>query len=105
MEKTEENNIKKKIISEAKGIVTIIESDQGKIDELYNPRGKKYCIQYCAESQMQVMKKYLFPYKRTSSDKEIIIQVGNSATDTNNHIDVLKTLEKYKCENIKIFYH
>ena len=47
--------------------------------------------------------KYLFPYKRTSSDKEIIIQVGNSATNTNNHIDVLKTLEKYKCENIKIF--
>lgn len=62
-EKTEENNIKKKIISEAKGIVTIIESDQGKIDELYNPRGKKYCIQYCTESQMQDMKNIYFHTK------------------------------------------
>lgn len=103
LETTEENNIKKKIISEAKGIVTIIESDQEKIDQLYKPIGKKYCMQYCAGNQIQDMKKYLYPHKKKYIDKEILIQVGNSATSTNNHIDILKILEKYKKENIKIF--
>ena len=100
LETTEENNIKKKIISEAKGIVTIIESDQEKIDQLYKPIGKKYCMQYCAGNQIQDMKKYLYPHKKKYIDKEILIQVGNSATSTNNHIDILKILEKYKKENI-----
>ncbi|MEW9925925.1 TDP-N-acetylfucosamine:lipid II N-acetylfucosaminyltransferase [Clostridium butyricum] len=33
----------------------------------------------------------------------ISILVGNSATETNNHIEVFKLLEKYKKQNIKIF--
>lgn len=99
----DEKNIKKKIISKAKGIVTIIDSDYDKIVDLYNPSGKKYCLQYCAEEQLQNMKKYLFPHKEKGSKEETVIQIGNSATDTNNHIDVLNFLQKFKNENIKIF--
>ena len=99
----DEINIKKKVISEAKGIMTIIDSDYDKIVNLYNPTGEKYCLQYCAERQIQNMKKYLYPHKEKSNSEEIVIQVGNSATDTNNHIDVLNCLQKFKDEKIRIF--
>jgi len=36
-------------------------------------------------------------------DSNLNIQIGNSADSSNNHIEILKMLEKYKNENIKIF--
>lgn len=38
-----------------------------------------------------------------SANKELNIQLGNSATDTNQHISALHLLSKYKDENIKLF--
>ena len=36
-------------------------------------------------------------------DKEcLVIQVGNSADPTNNHVEILMKLKKYKNENIEI---
>lgn len=36
-------------------------------------------------------------------DDKIRILIGNSSTETNQHFDVLKKLEKYKNENIEVF--
>ena len=42
-------------------------------------------------------------YIKPKEHSTINIQLGNSADPTNNHIDVLKQLTKYKEENIQIF--
>jgi len=40
---------------------------------------------------------------RPKENDTINIQLGNSATDTNHHLEVLQRLEKFKDENIQIF--
>ena len=97
----EENEIKKTVISEAAGIIAIVESDYKRIVDLYHPNGRHFFLQYADEKQFNLMKKYLTPFSREKK-QEIDIQVGNSATETNNHINVLNKLEKYKNENIRI---
>lgn len=98
----EEKTIKRRVIHEAAGIITIVESDYKKLVDIYQPCGQYFCMQYCDEQQLDLMKKYLSPYHREKKD-EIFIQLGNSATKTNNHIEVLKILEKFKNERIRIY--
>lgn len=98
----EEKTIKKSVIHEAAGIIVIVESDYKKIVDIYQPCGKYFCMQYCSEQQLYFMKKYLSPHHREKKD-EIFIQLGNSATKTNNHIEILKILEKFKNEKIRIY--
>lgn len=97
----EENKIKKTVINKAEGIIVIVDSDYKRIVDLYQPKGQFFCMQYCDEKQLEFMKKYLRP--ELVEKEEIYIQVGNSATETNNHIEVFRKLEKYKDEKIKVF--
>lgn len=94
--------IKKEVIANAKCIVAIIESDRKRIEDLYHPYGRKICAQYYNEKQIQMMKKYFNNFSNNHK-KTINIQIGNSATETNEHKVILDILRKYKDENIKIY--
>lgn len=92
--------MKKYVIRNAKGILTIVKGDYQDISHTYHPKGKWYCIRYYDNkaTQMRSLMKNI-----EKSENEIYIQVGNSATETNNHIEVLDVISKYKKERIKIF--
>lgn len=94
--------VKKKVIANAKCIVTIIVSDQQKIEDLYHPQGDRLCAQYYDDKQVQMMKKYFTDFSN-DHDTTINIQIGNSATETNEHKTILDMLKKYKDENIRIY--
>lgn len=93
--------IKKKVINKARGILTVIDSDYKKIINLYNPVGIHMSMMYCDDVQIELMRKYIIPNLADKKEK-IYIQIGNSATYTNEHIMVLDLLKKYKNENICI---
>ena len=77
--------------------ITYIKGDYELAQKLYGSSGEYHeCFMYPSN----LYKEYNIQPKEHST---INIQLGNSADPTNNHIDVLKKLTKYKDENINIF--
>lgn len=92
---------KMKLIQRARAILTILDSDYKKITGIYNPSGIHMSMKYFDSKRAALMKKKLIP-KPIQYKEKIYIQIGNSATETNNHIMVLDLLKKFKSENICI---
>ena len=69
--------------------------------ENYHIRGKFYVAWYHNYNIIHMLEK-LQDTKRLNCG-ECNIQIGNSATPSNSHIFILRKLEKYKEENIKIY--
>lgn len=93
-------NVKRKnVIKNAAAIVTIIPQDYKDIKKKYQPRGKHFCAKYFNKRLVDA----LDIIKVRQPGECINIQIGNSATATNKHIDVLNILEKYKKKNIRIY--
>ena len=92
---------KKYIIKHAVAVITIILEDYESLKELYFPKGCYFNLQYYSDEQSDFMNKTI----ETGDLKKdsINIQIGNSATTTNDHIPILNMLEKFKKENIKIY--
>lgn len=86
------------IIQNAAKIITIIEEDYKSIFDEYAPRGEHYTVVYGENYSYGEL-----DYEDTVYGKTINIQIGNSASRTNHHIRILKELEKYKNENIKVW--
>lgn len=90
--------IKKLLIQKCAAVITLIEEDYDELVRITGiskhhlvapmPGGDGYSIK-AADN----IKKHVEPH---------LIQVGNSATESNHHIDVFKLLKKYSEENIKI---
>lgn len=79
------------------GYITHIKGDYELVKKWHNPKGKHYdCFMYISN----VYKEINVVEKR---EKTKYIQVGNSADPTNNHIEILEKLEKFKNEDIKLF--
>lgn len=94
------SNMKRKyVIKNSTAIVTIIPQDYIDIKKRYQPRGKHFCAKYSDIKGMDILNFM----EKNHSKKNINIQIGNSATDTNRHIDILNILEKYKEKNIRIY--
>ena len=88
---------KKQVIKKIGHFVTYIKGDYELAQKWYKTKGKYHeCFMYPSN----LYKEYDIKPKGHNS---IDIQLGNSADPTNNHIDVLKNLEKYKDEDIQIF--
>lgn len=96
------NKMKKKyVIKNALSIVTIIPQDYLDIKKIYRPRGNNFCAKYFDMSSSVILDNLCkVPQKKNNV---INIQIGNSATETNNHLETLKILKKFKDKNIKIY--
>ena len=89
--------IKKQVIKKMGHFLTYIKGDYELAQKWYGANGKYHeCFMYPSN----LYKEYAVKEKSTST---INIQVGNSADPSNNHLEVLDKLVKYKNENIKIF--
>lgn len=92
---------RKKLIKNAAGIINILPEENVIVKKLYHTKGKLYNAQYYNE------KEYFYRTKKeyidTTNDNVLKIQIGNSASVTNNHIYILDILSKYKNENIEIY--
>ncbi|MBD3808756.1 MAG: TDP-N-acetylfucosamine:lipid II N-acetylfucosaminyltransferase, partial [Epsilonproteobacteria bacterium] len=89
--------IKKQVIKRMGHFITYIKGDYELAQKWYEAKGKYHeCFMYPSN----LYKEYNIKPKKHGT---INIQLGNSADPTNNHMDVLKQLAKYKDENIQIF--
>lgn len=88
---------RKRIIQKISNFITYIYGDYNLAQQWYNAKGVYHeCFMYPSN----LYKKYNIKPKELST---INLQIGNSADPSNNHIEVLKQIIKYKDENIKIF--
>jgi hypothetical protein len=100
---SEENqNAKCKVIKNAAGIVTIFKSDYRRIVDIYHPQGDWYNVNYADPGLVDSTVKYMTPENQINTE-DVLIQLGNSATETNNHIELLDILSKFKDEKMHIF--
>lgn len=88
---------KKRLIKKIKHIITYIKGDFDLICKWYELNAMYHeCFMYPSNLFKQIDIK-------TNHHNSINIQIGNSATKTNNHFEIFDKLLKYKEENIKLF--
>lgn len=90
--------IRKKVIRKIGALITHIKGDYELAQTWYHAKGNYH---YCFMYPSNLYKEYNIEKKKLDNAK-VIIQIGNSADPSNNHIDILKKLEKYKESNIEI---
>ena len=79
------------------GYITLMKPEYKALLKLYKTRGKLY------ESFSYPSNLYKDNSLKTYDKEGLYIQVGNSATYTNNHFEIFKKLRPYKDKNIKLF--
>ncbi len=88
---------KKRLIKKIKHIITYVKGDFDLICKWYKLNAMYHeCFMYPSNLFKQTDIK-------TNHHNSINIQIGNSATKTNNHFEIFDKLLKYKEENIKLF--
>lgn len=90
--------IRRHLIRNMKGLITQLKGDYELAKKWYGTKGKYY---YSFVYPSNLYKDYNLE-QIVKDPKKKYIQVGNSACETNNHIDVFARLSKYKNENIEI---
>lgn len=93
-------HINKMFISRLAGIITHIYGDYELAKKLYGTSAKYY---YSFMYPSNTFKNHTANYKKSGKKNVYHVQVGNSADPTNNHIEILEKLRKYKDRNIEIF--
>lgn len=86
------------VIKRLGGIITHVKGDYDLAKQWYGVTGKYY---YSFMYLSNLYKEY--DLSKVKKDKsEVYIQVGNSASPANNHIEIFKRLQKYKEKPIKV---
>lgn len=103
----QKDKVKREVIINAYKRITILESDLKKLSQIYNhdfcsDKGSNRFFTYIKEKRYEVFSPFITQTKKYKKEY-VIIQVGNSATETNNHIETLRKLSRFSRENIKIF--
>ncbi|MFY9105127.1 TDP-N-acetylfucosamine:lipid II N-acetylfucosaminyltransferase [Aliarcobacter cryaerophilus] len=92
------SKIRHEIIKNMGYCLTTIMNDYDLVKKQYKTKAKLVLLHVGYPSNLYK------EYKINKKEKNTInIQIGNSATSTNNHIEILKKLLKYKNEDIQIF--
>ena len=95
--------IRKVVIRNMGGIITLVKGDYDLAKKWYKVKGKYYKGQYVNTEKVNIMEKIINHNSENNIDKnEFLILVGNSATKSNFHMEVLDLLKKFKNENINI---
>ncbi len=96
-----ERKRKKYVVENSAAVVTLIPQDYLDLKEQYHIRGKNFCARY---NDIKIFDMITEISNMPKTAQGVInIQVGNSATTTNNHLEVLSLLSKFKDENIRIY--
>ncbi len=89
--------IRKHLIKSISHFVTYVRGDYELVKKWYGSTGKYHeCLMYPSNV-------FFDNGVKTKQDTTINIQVGNSATDTNNHFEAFNKLAKFIDENIRIY--
>ncbi len=91
---------KKNVVNNAHAIINIIPEERQFIRKNYKVKGKFFCAQYGPHN---VIRRCDMVRDVKEHKEYTAIQIGNSATSSNDHINIMKKLVKFKDENIKIF--
>lgn len=89
------------VIKRMGNIVSLVKGDYELAKDWYGTRGTYHYGEYVgpiSKSQLDAL-----PIKLKSKESPIVIQIGNSADPSNNHIDTLKKLLRFRDENIQIY--
>lgn len=96
-----QNFKKKSVVKYAHAIIYILPEERKFLEKHYCIKGKRYRALYAT---YDVIYKCDMIKSLQKKEKDFIaIQIGNSATSTNNHFLIMKKLAKFKDENIRIF--
>lgn len=90
--------LRKNIIKKMVGLITHIKGDYDLVIDWYGARGKYY---YSFMYPSNLFKNY-DNISFAKCNDILVIQIGNSADTSNNHIEVLDGLRRFKDKNIKI---
>lgn len=83
-------------------IVTLVDDDFKVAKEYYNIKGKYHHSSYINPINLDLLNS-LKKNGNINKKTTINIQIGNSADPSNNHLEVLNKISKYKDENIRIY--
>ncbi|HQO08920.1 MAG TPA: TDP-N-acetylfucosamine:lipid II N-acetylfucosaminyltransferase [Clostridiales bacterium] len=89
--------MKAAVIHKLKGVMGV-PGDRKIAKEKYDCKAGEFDIMY-----VNVLRSDFLNVKKNISKAGISIQIGNSADPTNNHIEILENLAKFKDENITIY--
>lgn len=89
------------IIRHAAAVINILPIENQIVKKLYHVKGKQYYATYYNEKEMT----YYYNWNADdNTDQNVVkIQIGNSATETNHHKEVLNLLYKFRNEDILIY--
>lgn len=90
--------MRKFVIKNISGLITQLKGDYELTKQWYKAKGKYY---YSFLYPSNLYKEYDLREIKKDNNKKYI-QIGNSACETNEHIEVFQMLSKYKNENIEI---
>ncbi len=95
-ERIEDSNYYK-IIQNAAGIINIYKTENKLVEELYHPNGKLFDAFYMAAQYSE------FKKNKSISNDTLKIQIGNSATESMQHLKIIDLLSKFRNENIEVY--
>ena len=93
--------LKKNIIKNAPFITTLVDGDYDLVRDYYSAQGKNLRGIYIFNEELKA--RIFELVNKNRMHKGINIQIGNSATESNCHMEILDLLSKYKDEDISIY--
>lgn len=88
------------IIEKFGHIITLVEKDYELVKEWYGAKGKYHKGEYLGVITKKQLDRLTFIKKEKA--EPVLIQIGNSADPSNNHIEAFHKLKKFKEQNIRI---
>lgn len=93
--------MRRRIIVSFPVIATLTDGDYALAKKWYGVSAKNLRLDYCEEYIISLLHELKNNFKG-DDDKQIYILIGNSATETNQHIEILQLLKKFRNENMKL---
>lgn len=93
---------RKYVINHAAGVINLINGDYEMLCKYCTPKGCHFIASMCGDGSVIEIVKHL---RNTTKSEEypIKILIGNSATETNQHMQIFTLLSRFKDRNIQIF--
>ena len=94
------NTYEKYLIRNCAGVINLIEGDYSDLCKYVTPRGKHFVAPMCEDDTAKKILTQLHGHPK--NEHPFWVLVGNSATESNQHSEILKMLERFKEEDFRI---